>query len=466
MLEVKSGKVRRIAKMIPRLIFIADIISLFTLITLDLYLRIGYIQVISSVVMYGFGLFIILGLYLLDTYHPDKQIAGMRSGARVLLSNSITYIIYSYLSYPIKIRLPELSIDKITFLYGITLFTFFAITVRLFLAKLERLDGEKYPWLLIGLGEKSKTFINILDQEKIKSQFILIGKDKQDISQFKVQNQLLIKTDHSVHLEHWIQSPLAGVIVGDGLGISESLVRILMKLRLYGTPVYKLPDACEELFLKISPSLLDDNWFTFNNGFNLISGGITIRLKTIMDFIFGMMLIVLLSPILFITAILIKLDSPGTIIYHQKRTGLHGRTFEIYKFRSMYENAEEKGAQWTSKRDLRITRVGYWLRILRIDELPQIINVLRGEMSLIGPRPERPEFDVQLEKIIPYYELRYLVKPGITGWAQVYYPYGASIEDAYEKLAYDLYYIKNYSLWLDFAITLKTIRVILLGKGR
>jgi exopolysaccharide biosynthesis polyprenyl glycosylphosphotransferase len=177
-------------------------------------------------------------------------------------------------------------------------------------------------------------------------------------------------------------------------------------------------------------------------------------------------MMLLLAPIMLLAAIAIKLDSPGSVFYSQTRTGLNGETFKVYKFRSMYQDAEKRGAQWASEQDPRITRVGRWLRILRIDELPQIWNVLRGDMSLIGPRPERPEFDIKLSEAIPYYNLRYLVKPGITGWAQVMYPYGASIEDAYEKFAYDLYYIKNFSFWLDIAITLKTVRVVLLGKGR
>ncbi len=177
-------------------------------------------------------------------------------------------------------------------------------------------------------------------------------------------------------------------------------------------------------------------------------------------------LMLFLSPLMLLAALAIKLDSPGSVFYTQIRTGLEGKPFRVYKFRSMYQDAEKRGAQWANERDPRITRVGRWLRLTRIDELPQILNILRGEMSLIGPRPERPEFDLKLRQEIPYYDLRYLVKPGITGWAQVMYPYGASVEDAYEKLAYDLYYIKNYSLWLDLAIVFKTIRVVLLGKGR
>jgi exopolysaccharide biosynthesis polyprenyl glycosylphosphotransferase len=190
------------------------------------------------------------------------------------------------------------------------------------------------------------------------------------------------------------------------------------------------------------------------------------KLKRFTDVTISGVLLVFVFPLMLLAALAIKLDTPGPIFYSQTRSGLYGKPFKVYKFRSMYQDAEKRGAQWASQRDPRITRVGYWLRVMRIDELPQIWNVLCGEMSLIGPRPERPEFDVKLKEAIPYYEVRYLVKPGITGWAQVMYPYGASIEDAYEKLSYDLYYIKNYSLWLDLAIAFKTIRIVLLGKGR
>jgi len=160
------------------------------------------------------------------------------------------------------------------------------------------------------------------------------------------------------------------------------------------------------------------------------------------------------------------LDCRGPALFQQTRTGLNGREFEILKFRSMYVDAEKAGPQWASARDPRVTRIGRLLRILRLDELPQIINVIKGEMSFIGPRPERPVFVRELEKQIPFYDLRQLVRPGITGWAQVMYTYGASTDDALEKLQYDLYYIKNYSFLLDFAILLTTLPVFILGKGK
>jgi lipopolysaccharide/colanic/teichoic acid biosynthesis glycosyltransferase len=165
------------------------------------------------------------------------------------------------------------------------------------------------------------------------------------------------------------------------------------------------------------------------------------------------------------TALAIKLDSPGPVLYRQERAGLRDRRFTLCKFRSMRVDAERLGPVWASQHDPRITRVGSFIRKVRIDELPQLINVLRGEMSLVGPRPERPHFVAQLASSIPYYSCRSLVKPGLTGWAQVNYPYGASIEDARMKLSYDLYYVKHRSLLLDVLILFSTVRVVLFQEG-
>jgi sugar transferase (PEP-CTERM system associated) len=169
-------------------------------------------------------------------------------------------------------------------------------------------------------------------------------------------------------------------------------------------------------------------------------------------------------PLALLTALAIKLDSHGPIFYRQERVGLHNAPFRILKFRSMRVDAEANGPVWADEADSRVTRVGRWIRKLRIDELPQLINIIRGEMSLIGPRPERPVFIEQLERQIPYYSERHLVKPGLTGWAQVRYPYGASFEDAREKHQYDLYYIKNQSPMLDALILLETARIVLFGR--
>ena len=170
-------------------------------------------------------------------------------------------------------------------------------------------------------------------------------------------------------------------------------------------------------------------------------------------------------PLMLLTAIAVKFDSAGPIFYTQERVGKNGRTFRIIKFRSMRTDAEKNGAVWATASDPRVTRVGRIIRKLRLDELPQFINVIRGDMNFVGPRPERPVFVEQLEKEIPYYSQRHLVKPGLTGWAQIKYSYGGSVEDAMEKLRYDLYYIKNQNLLLDAGIIFETVKTVLFGRG-
>jgi sugar transferase (PEP-CTERM system associated) len=174
---------------------------------------------------------------------------------------------------------------------------------------------------------------------------------------------------------------------------------------------------------------------------------------------------VLSLPLVVLTAILIKIDSRGPVFYKQERVGKNGRPFVLAKFRSMELDAEKAGPVWANKGDERITRVGRIIRKIRVDEIPQFWNILRGEMNFVGPRPERPHFVAQLAQEIPYYEQRHLIAPGLTGWAQINYPYGASVEDARQKLQYDLFYIKNHSLFLDAIIMFETIKIILFGRG-
>ena len=188
-------------------------------------------------------------------------------------------------------------------------------------------------------------------------------------------------------------------------------------------------------------------------------------IKTIADSLFSLIILTATAPIIFLASILIFLEDGGGILYSQKRTGLRNKIIKIYKLRTMSINAENKGPRWASAKDKRITKIGEVLRLTRIDELPQLINVIKGEMSLIGPRPERPEIDKELNKKISNYDLRYLVKPGVSGWAQVNYPYASSIKDTYNKLSYDLFYVKNQSILLDLYIFIRTIKVILNIKG-
>jgi exopolysaccharide biosynthesis polyprenyl glycosylphosphotransferase len=209
---------------------------------------------------------------------------------------------------------------------------------------------------------------------------------------------------------------------------------------------------------------INPSWLIFSHGFRITN--VSRLTKRVMDFSIALAGLFLALPILALVSLLIKLDSPGPVLFRQKRVGESDRIFTLLKFRTMRQDAENStGAVWAQKNDPRVTRIGGFLRKSRIDEIPQLFNVLKGDMSLLGPRPERPEFMTELKGIIPYYSERHYVKPGVTGWAQVRYPYGASVADALEKLRYDMYYIKNWSLVFDLVIVFETIKVVLLGRG-
>jgi exopolysaccharide biosynthesis polyprenyl glycosylphosphotransferase len=213
--------------------------------------------------------------------------------------------------------------------------------------------------------------------------------------------------------------------------------------------------------------MLDDlkpSWLIFCDGFR--ASRVTRFVKRMLDLSFSIILAIVSAPLMALTAIAIRLDSPGPMLYSQERVGENGAVFKIYKFRSMRTDAEMAGKPiWARDNDDRITRVGRFARKTRLDELPQLWNVMRGDMSFVGPRPERPFFVDQLAQEIPFYLQRHAVKPGLTGWAQVKYQYGSTVEDAMEKLRYDLYYIKHLSIIFDLTIVLDTVKVILFGKG-
>jgi sugar transferase (PEP-CTERM system associated) len=245
----------------------------------------------------------------------------------------------------------------------------------------------------------------------------------------------------------------------------DRLAAALVHSRLRGLQVNDAVDFYEEVCGKIWVEALNPQWFVYTNGFNHSLTGACI--KRCFDVTFALLLLVLSSPLLLLTAIAIKCDSEGPVLFRQVRVGLYGKTFVIYKFRSMRHDAELiSGPAWATECDKRVTRVGRILRGFRLDEIPQALNVLKGDMSIVGPRPERPTFVDQLEREIPFYGLRHYLKPGITGWAQVMFRYGASVEDSYEKLQYDFYYAKHNSLHCDAAILVKTLRIVLLGRGR
>jgi len=240
-------------------------------------------------------------------------------------------------------------------------------------------------------------------------------------------------------------------------------VRELVRLRVQGVQIEDAHTMMAALTGRVWLGTVKPSWFIFEEGFR--RSWLTALLKRTGDLAFALIGLILSAPVMAAVALAVRLDSPGPILYRQARVGYKGRLFQVLKFRSMRVDAERGGAQWASTNDSRVTRVGKHLRKFRLDELPQFINVIRGDMSFVGPRPERPEFVDQLREQIPYYDERHSMRPGVTGWAQVQYPYGASIEDAFRKLEYDLFYLQNLSFPFDCMIILATVRTVLFGGG-
>lgn len=403
---------------------------------------------VSGIVLSG-----LIGLYIFDAYRSQLQVAVVWTKLRLTISLIIASTFSAILLNLSNIWEANWQLSQGILIASLGIFPLWAIVIRVLAVIHMRAPFGKVAfdallnssrWLIVGASQGAYQF-------------------RQDLAQqYRYTN---VKTSPSTILESNARL-YKGVVVATQAPLAKEELQTLVNYRLQGLAIYQLPEAYEEIWYKVPPHLLNDSWFVFGKGFKLNSSQFQRRCKRVVDIVAASVLLVVLSPLMVLAAIAVKLNSPGSLFYSQIRSGLNGTHFRVYKFRSMYQDAEARGAQWAMEHDPRITPVGRWLRLTRVDELPQLWNVLNGEMSLIGPRPERPEFDVKLAEAIDYYNMRYSVKPGITGWAQVMYPYGASVDDAREKLSYDLYYIKHYSLFLDLVIALKTIRVVLLGKGR
>jgi sugar transferase (PEP-CTERM system associated) len=261
----------------------------------------------------------------------------------------------------------------------------------------------------------------------------------------------------------------------ENLGVSEVVLALqerrnslplkdLLRIKTKGVHVNDFSSFLERETGRVDLDTVNPSWLIFSDGFS--SGRMfSSAVKRIFDICASLVLLLFTFPIIALFALLVKLDSKGPAFFRQQRVGLYGQSFSLVKLRSMRTDAEKNGAKWAEKDDPRITRIGRFIRKVRIDELPQTWCVLMGHMSFVGPRPEVPKFVEDLEEEIPFYGERHMVKPGITGWAQINYPYGASIEDSRKKLEYDLYYAKNYTPFLDLVILLQTVRVILWPEG-
>lgn len=320
--------------------------------------------------------------------------------------------------------------------------------------------------IIVGAGWAGQTMVKTL-QDFAASQVDIVGFVDDDPAKRQqiFQGIAVIGSTDQLH-ELIRQKNVTEIVLAINHNIQSQTLTNVMSCYEQGLRISTMSDLYEELTYRVPVEYIGDNWFVVlplhNNGQNL-----SYRLfKRLMDMVISLVGLILFAPLLPLLAAMIATDSPGPIFYRQKRVGKAGREFEVIKLRSMVVDAEWDGiARWAEAYDNRVTRVGRFMRQTRLDEVPQLLNVLTGEMSLIGPRPERPEFIAELQQEIPFYRTRLTIRPGLSGWAQVNYDYGRSKVDALEKLRYDLYYIKHQSLQLDLVIILKTIGTILLLKG-
>lgn len=415
----------------------------------------------------------LFGILILVSY-----IIGLLLINRGLEFRTILVIIIAFLSYYVanvytitakKYRLRELAtvivingillfltvFAKMFKLYeGIILFgfvTMFQIAFR-YIVNMAIVRKQK----IIFIGENSYTN-DLLESIKKDDQYKLVGFFKEEKGE--VLKNIILKM---------CEVKKTDIIVDftEDLLLDQNLVDKLLGYKLNGLQYYNYLEFYESYENKLPVSHLSPKWFLENNGFEIYHNNFNLKAKRLLDLLFAILIGVCVFPIMILAAIIVKLESKGPIFFIQERIGEGNKPFKIVKFRSMTTDAEKNGPQWASKNDNRVTKWGKIMRATRIDELPQLWNVLRGEMSFVGPRPEREFFIQQLEKEIPYYNLRHTVKPGLTGWAQVMYPYGASVEDAYRKLQYDLYYIKHHDVIFDIKVLLKTITIVVFGKGR
>ncbi len=405
-------------------------------------------------------LFYVCAFYIFDLYNLGRAFETRDTFLRTVLSVFIGSVLASSSFYLI----PQWQLGRGVFFFQTVFLTGFVSAWRVTYGRLFQKNMPKVGALILGSGKKSKAIFRLLSSPlspyDIKG-FLIDRLSRKDSTLDSGCVLGTIDQLDKITEKIWIK---AAILATSG-NASPDLVRKILDARLQGLEVVEMPTVYERLTGRVPVRYIEDRWLLFADGFYLISKEYLQKLKRLIDMFLSAFVLLFCSPLMAITALAIRADSPGPVFYRQDRVGKAGKIFKVIKFRSMRSDAEKQGAKWAQKDDDRVTRVGFWIRKFRVDELPQLWNVFKGEMTLIGPRPERPEFVKDLEKIIPYYGVRHAVTPGITGWAQVNYPYGASVEDALHKLEYDLFYIKNMSLLLDFKIAMKTIGVVLLGSG-
>lgn len=404
-----------------------------------------------------FALVVLLTTYLVELYSMERHFNRKSMLQRILVSLSLSLALLLTL-YQL---FPQLGLDR----WHVTM------TLLVF-GGCQFVWHERYPLflhargvakniLILGVGPLAMQIGRSL--ESSTHSYILAGYIQSPGEQPMVPDQkILADSDHLFETAYNNHIEKIVISMAERRGVLP--VAELLQCRFNGIEVVDAMSFHEETTGKLLVDYTHPGWFIYSNGFRITAfKRITKRMFDVFAAVVGLALVLPLFPLI---ALAVKLDSKGPVFFRQARTGENEREFMVYKFRSMCQDAERgTGAVWAQANDARITRVGHWLRKTRLDELPQLLNVFKGDMALVGPRPERPEFVRQLKEKVPYYAKRHLIKPGVTGWAQVRFPYGASVEDSLEKLKFDLYYMKHFTPAMDLLIILETVKVVLFGRG-
>jgi sugar transferase (PEP-CTERM system associated) len=394
-------------------------------------------------------------LYIFDMYNIERSFNVNEAAKRCFCAVLLGSLLFTLLLFNEGATLTK------TVMLTILLWAFFTGWRRLY-SSITKTSIARKAVLIIGAGEGGQAIYDLLSSPA--SPYAVKGfVDDISDSMTDEKQKIIGSSDRLAEVAH--ETGANSAILTTSAQRSPGFTRNVLEARLKGTKIQGMADVYEQLTRRIPISYIKDDWFLSAEGFHILDRAYIRRLKRLCDLAVSALLLLLAFPLIVLAAVLIRFDSPGPVLYEQERVGRRGKPFKIYKFRSMTVDAERNGAQWAAANDPRVTRVGKWLRLSRVDELPQLWNVLKGDMSLVGPRPERPHFVSMLEENLPYYGVRHYVKPGLTGWAQVTFRYGASMEDSLKKLEADVYYVKNMSLFLDLRILLKTVGVVFLGQG-
>ena len=405
----------------------------------------------------GFALIVWTAMIAVGVYRSEALRSMRYAGARLLVAVSLGIIALSVLDF----ILPGSTFWRSTLLYAMGLAVLVLMFGRVLIGALIGPNPFRRRVMVLGAGRRAQRLQELA--ERPEAGFTIVAFLGMNEPEFVIADAMPRAAIDDL-----------GRFV-DHLGIGEVVLALeerrnalplkdLLRVKTMGVHVNEFSSFMERETGRVDLDSVNPSWLIFSDGFS--SGrAFSSAAKRVFDVLASSLLLALTLPVIVLFALLVKLDSKGPAFFRQRRVGLYGQPFDLIKLRSMRTDAEKDGVKWAQKDDPRITRLGRFIRKVRIDELPQTWSVLKGEMSFVGPRPEVPQFVADLEDRLPYYAERHMVKPGITGWAQVNYPYGASIEDARHKLEYDLYYAKNYTPFLDLLILLQTLRVVLWPEG-